>query len=396
MTKKMPKAALHAGDAQADHVYRQIYPQIDAGERGRKRRRRAAPETPTTTRKPRFRMLLVLSVLGVSALLLAACGEQAVSEVGQAGDEVRENAATEAGAGGTESEPAVDREAGTDSTEQAGVDTGEGDAGEGGGVAVATITLEPEAVSRFIDLSGEIRPVSTVDVFASTGGELTSLTVSRGDRVRRGEVIGAVDPSRPGQRFAPSSIEAPIDGTVIAVLGRIGSQITPQAPVAQVATVDRLEIVTAVPERHIGTLATGRPAVVLLDAFPGEEFAARIAQLSPTVAPQSRTLETILTFVRRDTRIRPGMFARVRLVAEERPDALMVPQSAVLRRRGETFIYVVGEEQRAERRLVELGIDQSGRAELLSGAAAGEQVVVRGQNLLADQARVRVVTGASY
>lgn len=258
-------------------------------------------------------------------------------------------------------------------------------------IAVASRELTPERIRRYIHVNGEIQPVSSVDVFAETGGELTRLTVAKGDRVTRNDVIGEVDPSRAGQRFAPSPVRAPISGTVVSVSPRIGSQISPQTPVARIATTDELEIAANIPDRHLGRLQTGMPAAVYLDAFPGQEFSARVSRLSPVVDQQTRTLETMLRFDRSDRRIRPGMFATVQIILEENRQALTVPQNAVIRRDGNTYVYIVDEDTRARLQPVRIGIEMDGMAELREGAAVGDRVIVRGQNLIENGTLVRII-----
>lgn len=259
--------------------------------------------------------------------------------------------------------------------------------------AVEAQRLEPRPLEAFIMVNGEIRPELSVEAYPEAAGTLVSLSVRRGDRVAKGQVIAELDPSRPGQRFALSQVRAPIDGTVVSVSGRVGAQALPQAPVAVIATVDRLEIVAQVPERRAGALSLGARATVRLDALPGFEPTARLTLISPTVDPQSRSLEAVFSFERGDARLRPGMFAQLRIVTERRAAALAAPQHAVMRRGDETWVYVVAD-GRAERRDVRLGLELDGLAELRSGVAPGELVIVRGQNLVGPGAAVRVVGGA--
>lgn len=257
-------------------------------------------------------------------------------------------------------------------------------------VTVNVLRLRPELLQNYILVNGEIRPESTVEAYADTAGSLLSLKVRRGDRVQQGDIIAEVDPSRPGQRFAASPVRAPISGTVVNILPRVGGQVLPQTPIASIATIDRLEIVSQVPERRIANLSVGSRALVFLDSFPNQDFPARISLLSPTVDPQSRSLEIILSFDRRDTRIRPGMFAQVRIITGQQADALVVPQNAVQRRDGQAFVYVADDQDIARRREVVVGIEIDGRAQLLSGVRAGDRVIVRGQNLVQEGSLLRV------
>ena len=259
-------------------------------------------------------------------------------------------------------------------------------------IAVEAPRITPAPVRHSISVNGEVEPLSSVDVFPASAGELVEIPVAVGDRVVRDQVIARIDPSRPGQVFTTSPVRAPISGTVVRLPARIGAQVSPQSPIARIATTDQLQIVTAVPERFIRATVVGQRAVVRFDAYPDRVYEARVNRIAPAVDPQARTLETILSLAEADARIKPGMFARVELVLAEQPAALTVPLPAVVRRDGRPYVYVLdAAEERAHLRPVTTGIESDGRVELTSGVDEGQRVVIRGQNLLDDGARVRVI-----
>ena len=82
---------------------------------------------------------------------------------------------------------------------------------------------------------------------------------------------------------------------------------------------------------------------------------------------------------------------RIELLTEEQRGVLLVPASAVIRERTESFLCILDSEGRAHRRRVEVGIVTSIDAEILSGAAEGDRVIVQGQDGLPDGAAVTVV-----
>lgn len=257
-------------------------------------------------------------------------------------------------------------------------------------VAVAAEPIAARGIRRTITVNGEVEPVSSVDVYPSAGGELIAVAVRVGDTVSRNQIIAQVDPSRPGQVFSSSPVLSPIAGTVTRLTARTGAQVSPQTPIARIATTGELQIVTFVPERFISDITVGQIASVRFDAYPDRQYAAVVERSAPVVDPQARTLETTLLLSGPAPGIRPGLFARIELVLEEQPRALTVPQSAILRRDNQTFVFVVHDE-RAQMRRIETGIESDGRVELVSGVAAGERVVTRGQNLLEDGSPVRIV-----
>ena len=89
----------------------------------------------------------------------------------------------------------------------------------------------------------------------------------------------------------------------------------------------------------------------------------------------------------RDRVLKPGMFIEVRLTTDVRPDAVVVPEDAILPLQGADYVWVIAEDQ-ATRREVELGVRTPGFVEIISGVDVGEQVVVGGLERLTEGAPV--------
>ncbi|HKK48419.1 MAG TPA: efflux RND transporter periplasmic adaptor subunit [Alkalispirochaeta sp.] len=246
-------------------------------------------------------------------------------------------------------------------------------------------------INDYIEINGDVQTTASVDVFSDTNGEVVRLYIGVGQTVQAGETIAEVDPSRPGQNFALSPVRAPITGTITRLPARVGAQVAPSAPVAQISRTTDLEIVVDVAERFISKVSRGLPAVVSLDAFPERTFNATVTDLSPVVDPLTRTLQVTLRFDRPDPVIRAGMFAEVRIITEQKDNIVKVPSDVLIRRFGDTFVYVVTEDNTAERRIVNSGIEIDDKIEITEGLAPNERVVYQGQNLLEDGSRVRVI-----
>jgi multidrug efflux pump subunit AcrA (membrane-fusion protein) len=246
-------------------------------------------------------------------------------------------------------------------------------------------------IKDYLELNGGVEPASSVDVYPDTSGEIANLRVRVGEAVSRDEVVAEVDRSRPGQQFEPSPVRAPIAGTVTQRYVDVGTTVGPSVPVVQLSRTDELEIRTEVAERFISLVREGQDAVVFLEAYPGERFAARVTELSPVVDPATRTMGVTLRFVRRDPRIKAGMFGDIRLITEVRTGIVKVPSDAVVRRFDTPYLFVVTDDGTVEQREVELGISIGEQVEITSGVEADERIVIQGQSLLDDGAAVRVI-----
>ncbi|WP_455382615.1 efflux RND transporter periplasmic adaptor subunit [Salinispira pacifica] len=246
-------------------------------------------------------------------------------------------------------------------------------------------------LNNYIAVTGGVQAANQVDVYADTSGQLVKRNVSLGQYVRQNEVVAEVDPSRPGQNFVPSPVRAPIAGTITALPADIGSRITQGVPVVQISTLGQLEIHTDIAERYIGLVRLGERAFVSLEPYPDERFAARVSELSPVVDPQTRTMGVTLQLDRPDQRVKPGMFAEIKIITQQRTGLVKVPSDAILIRGDRKFVFVVDQSGSVVQRDVSVGIEIDGKAEVTAGLSAGEKVVVKGQTLLANGAAVKVI-----
>lgn len=276
--------------------------------------------------------------------------------------------------------------------------TGDTDAAGATAEQVFAVNVTPAIegqIADYLEVNGDVQTTTSVDIFSSTAGEVARVHVRVGESVIADQLIVEVDASRPGQTFAPSPVRSPIAGTVTRLPVRVGSQVTPSTPVAQVSRTNELEIVVPIAERFISKVRTGLDAEVRLDAFPDRTFAARVTELNPVVDPLTRTLEVKLRFTRPDPRIRAGMFAEVRIITEQKDNIVKIPADVLIRRFGETFVFVVHESDRerasVERRRVNPGILIDNTLEITEGLKPGELVVYQGQALLEDDVAVRII-----
>ncbi|MDX9956897.1 MAG: efflux RND transporter periplasmic adaptor subunit [Spirochaetia bacterium] len=263
--------------------------------------------------------------------------------------------------------------------------------------AVNTTTATRGQIRDYLLLSGDIVSGSTVDAYSDVAGKVTKLYVSVGDKVQKDDPLAEIDPSRPGMSFIPGVAKAPIAGTIVALPAQLGMTISQAVPVARLSRTDALELRTYVAERFVSKVRVGLRAEVGLDAYPGKTFIATVSELSPVLDPASRTMEIRLNLVRPDSSIKAGMFAKIKVITQDKPDIVKIPANAVVHRFGESYVFALEPDPAdparilARRRLVVPGILIDDKLEIREGLKAGEEIVVRGQTLLEDGSPVNVV-----
>jgi multidrug efflux pump subunit AcrA (membrane-fusion protein) len=273
---------------------------------------------------------------------------------------------------------------------------GETAAQDGPVFAVNTTPAVQGRIRDYLPLSGDIVAGATVDVYSDAAGKVVRVYVAVGSRVNRGAPIAAVDPSRAGMDYLPSVAAAPIAGVVTSLPAQVGMTVSQSVPLARIAGGDALEIRLYVAERFISRVGLHQPCEITLDAWPGEVFRGSVSEIAPTVDPASRTMEVKVNVDNPGSRLKAGMFAKVRIITEEKEGIVKIPAAALIRRFGEEYVFTVEadpdnpENHTARRKIVRPGILIDGVLEIAEGLEPEDEVVVRGQTLLEDGARVNV------
>jgi multidrug efflux pump subunit AcrA (membrane-fusion protein) len=258
--------------------------------------------------------------------------------------------------------------------------------------SVKTVSAEHRTLAAFLEVNGDIVSAQEADVFPDTSGKLIAVRTALGARVRKGELIAEIDPSKPGIIYMASPVYAPISGIISRTPVSAGMTVGTGTSLTTISVTENLEITARIPERKVAGLAKGLKAEVSLQAYPGEVFAATVARVSPVIDSASRTKLITLKFDGYDKRVNAGMFARLRINTINYPGVLAVPAEAVLSQHGLSIVYVA-RGGRAEPRRVGTGVTINGFTEITLGLSAGEKVVIQGQQLLSEGAAVRVIGG---
>jgi membrane fusion protein, multidrug efflux system len=285
--------------------------------------------------------------------------------------------------------------------------------------AINTFKTEKSSLDDYLEFGGDVAAVSSVDVMPDMSGKISRILVSVGDFVEKNQVIAEVDASRPGMNYSASPVKAPIAGTVTSLAPSIGTMVSPAMSMAKIAKTNELEIKTSVAERYISRIKLNQKADVTFDAYPGVNFSARVFEVSPVLDTTTRTMAIKLRIEPTDERIRVGMYARIHLVTEHVASAIVVPYASLVVRNGESFIFVVDRkdsvvDQAAAAETAEssgkkdndiaanapvvhlqkvtAGLHVDDRVEITDGITTGDEIVVRGQTLLNDGAKVNIIS----
>ena len=195
-------------------------------------------------------------------------------------------------------------------------------------------------------------------------------------------------------RSVSSLIElvAPVSGTILRRYVTVGQVVQAADTAFDIADLGRVWLVADVPEQSIGTLRRGSKVEAEVPAIPDRRITGKLSYVSPTVNPNTRTVEIRMDVVNRDRRLKPSMLANMTLTdyaAVER----VIPSSAVVRENNREYVFVQMNENRFALREVELGNEFEGARVLLDGVREGQQIVLDGAFHLNNERRRRAVSG---
>lgn len=207
--------------------------------------------------------------------------------------------------------------------------------------AVNVAKVEKDRLDDYLELNGDITTKNEVAVYPDTSGKIAYYTVKIGQDVKKGEIIAYIDPSRPGMTFANSPVRSPISGTITSITMKQGQTVSLQMPIAKVGKLDKIEIITYIPEKNISRIKLNQEAFVTVDAVPNKSFRAFISQMSPVVDPITRMLEIKLDVLDHKQQLKPGMFGDIKIITERKNDIIVVPTHSVIIRGDSKFAYSI-------------------------------------------------------
>ncbi|HRN88308.1 efflux RND transporter periplasmic adaptor subunit [Hyphomicrobium sp.] len=285
-----------------------------------------------------------------------------------------------------------------------------------------SVQISPEIAGRVTDIPlSEGKPVAAGDVLVKLDDALARAEVSdaearyelavsnlrRADRLAesgnvteraRDEAKTNAETTRAALelskvRLDKHTIRAPFSG--VAGIRRVspGAYVAAGHPIVNLEKIDTLKIDFKLPELFLSQIRTGQKIKITVDAFQDRTFEGAIYVIDPHLDVNGRALNIRARLENPDLVLRPGLFARIFIEGQIKRDVVVVPESAIVPRGQDKFVYRV-ENGEARETKVTLGNRKDGKVEVLEGLRAEETVVVAGQQKLRDGAPVEIVTGS--
>ncbi|HEX5842135.1 MAG TPA: efflux RND transporter periplasmic adaptor subunit [Pseudomonas sp.] len=178
-------------------------------------------------------------------------------------------------------------------------------------------------------------------------------------------------------RLDKTQIVAPYDGVLGLRQVSPGDYLSEGQDMVNLEVLDPLKVEFRIPQKAISQVRLGQPIEISLDSYPGERFSGAIFAINPRLDEVGRSQAIRAQVGNGDGRLRPGQFVKVAVILAERPDALVIPEEAVMPVGAQTLVNLVVNGQ-VELREVKLGKRLEGRVEVREGLNGDETLISAG------------------
>ena len=187
-------------------------------------------------------------------------------------------------------------------------------------------------------------------------------------------------------------IAAPFPGRVGLRKVSPGGFIAVGTPIVNLEKLDILKVDFKLPELFLPSVTVGQTVEVVVDALPEHTFTGEIYAIDPQVDVNGRALALRARVPNPDFVLRPGLFARVLVKGKQTREVVLAPESAIVPRGGETFVFRIDNGKAIEAK-VKLGERSGAEVEILEGVTPNTQLVTAGQLKLRNGASIEVIDG---
>lgn len=196
-------------------------------------------------------------------------------------------------------------------------------------------------------------------------------------------------------RLDKATIRASFGGRLGLRQVSLGDYVQPGQTIVNLEDLSSLKVDFRIPEIYLGRVKAGQKVDVQVDAFSDRTFTGKIYAIDPRIEEATRTILMRARIPNPEGQLRPGMFARVSIVLGERPNAILIPEQAVVPMGQDNFVFRVVDGKAALTK-IKIGLRRVGEVEILEGLTPKDTVVTAGQMKIRDGAPIMILdpTGA--
>lgn len=187
-----------------------------------------------------------------------------------------------------------------------------------------------------------------------------------------------------------ATVTAPVAGIVSQVNVQVGNMATSAQSAVSLTNATSLYTTLSVAENLVNRLTKGNAVKVTVPSVSENSFDGKIDNISPSSDPRTHLYPIKITFENLGGLLKPGMFVKVELATDEKSNVIAIKSEAIVLKNQKTIVYVVVDDKATVREVV-TGLDTGVEIEILEGLEPGDQVIIKGQTLVDEGHKVKVV-----
>lgn len=261
---------------------------------------------------------------------------------------------------------------------------------------------------------GSLRSDESVMIRPEVEGRLATLHFREGQAVTAGDLLISLDDAIARAEFAQAranldlaeknhqraqmlfqrgaSNAQALDEAQSQLQASVGDYLSAGQNIVNLEVLDPLKVDFRIPQKAVAQVRLGQTVEITLDTYPGERFRGEIYAINPRLDEAGRSQAIRAHIGNDDRRLRPGQFVRVSVILEERPNALVIPEEAVMPQGDKLLVNLVVDGQ-VERREVTLGKRFDGLVEVREGLQGDETIISAGWQRVREGLAVRTKSG---
>lgn len=305
-------------------------------------------------------------------------------------------------------------------------------------ISVQTVTVTPTPIPRTLSAIGSLKSPKSTQLAAERPGKVVFLDIPEGQEVKVGHVLARIDyeqaqaavdiaqaryknaretlarlktlPAKATSQQAlddaqaaldaaegqladvkvalqKTTIAAPFNGVLSLRQISLGAYLDSGDPIVRLTQIRPLHLIFSLPQRFVSQVKLGQ-TVRGAASNCEEKFTAQVTAIDPFLDPATRSVQIQATVPNDSGRLLPGMATTVRLEVDNIPDALLIPQEAVIRQGTKRLLYTVDPDGYVQNKEITLGLFFVSQVQVEEGLRAGEVVVAAGHQKLRPGAKV--------
>ena len=254
-------------------------------------------------------------------------------------------------------------------------------------VLVKVSHIKLGAAQKIYQTISTIEALQSIEITSKVNGVVEKINFIEGSEIKKGEKILSILSSDTAGRI---EIHAPFDGKLGLSNVNVGNQVSKSELLTTLDNFTKMKIMFDLPETNLAFLKKNLSFEATSDVIKGKIFKGNIDYIDSRIDEQSRTIRVYAILNNIDNVLRPGLFMRIKLVLQEKENAFLIPEEALLSINKKHYVYIA-EGDNAKIKEVSIGIRMNQFIEIEKGLDINDKVIVLGHEKLRDGSKIKIL-----